>query len=518
MADTGTVYLVGAGPGDPGLITVKGLECLRRADVVVYDRLASPRLLSEARQDAELVDAGKGRGSQRLTQEEINCLLVKYAREGKTVCRLKGGDPFVFGRGGEEAIELAAAGIEWEVVPGVTSAIAAAAYAGIPVTHRGLATSFTVVTGSEDPSKQKPGEASSDSTVDWDALSRMQGTLIFLMGWEGLPKIVDALVERGVPANRPAALVRWGTTSRQRTVSGTLENIVTRGRDAGLGPPVAFIVGDVAGLRDSLAWFDQRPLFGKRVLVTRARTQASRLVKILESYGAETVEFPAIRVEPLADPSQLDDALKRLHEYDWVTFTSSNSARGVATRLEALGMDARSFHGVNVAAVGPSTAAAVKEIGIRPDLVPDQFVAEAVVAEFERRGYRPRRVLALRSNIGRETLPEGLRNMGAQVDEVVAYETKAPQDSAEMARAAYAEEQGGIDVTTFTSSSGVTNLLNLLDGDAGVVNSSTVACIGPITAEAARGLGVRVDIVGNEQTIDGLVKAVLEYTERQANS
>ncbi|MGA0274853.1 MAG: uroporphyrinogen-III C-methyltransferase, partial [Dehalococcoidia bacterium] len=330
MASTGSgvgkVYLVGAGPGDPGLITVKGLESLRSADAVVYDRLASPRLLLEARPDAEMYDAGKGRDDHRMTQTEINELLVELGSAGKTVCRLKGGDPFIFGRGGEEAIDLAAAGIPWEVVPGISSTIAAPAYAGIPVTQRGMSTSVTIVTGSEDPNKP-------DSNINWDALATITGTLVFVMGWKSMNDIVAALTSRGVPNDRPAALVQWGTTPRQNTVTGPISEIVERGVEAGISAPVALVVGEVTGLREALAWFDNRPLFGKRVIVTRARSQASRLVAQLEDLGAEVLEFPTIEIVPVEDPRPLDEALKNIDKYDWLMFTSSNAVRGLAARM-----------------------------------------------------------------------------------------------------------------------------------------------------------------------------------------
>lgn len=502
MTETGKVSLVGAGPGDPGLITVKALDRLRAADAVVYDRLVDPRLLAEAREDAELIDVGKARGSTRMKQDEINQLLVELAGAGKSVCRLKGGDPFVFGRGGEEALALARAGVPWEVVPGVTSAFAAPAYAGIPVTHRGLAASVTIVTGSEDP--RKP-----DSQINWHALAGLDGTLVFLMGWSALPEIVERLIASGMPPDRAAALVQWGTMTRQRVVAGPLAEIAERGREAGLSAPVAFVIGDVNALRGELGWFDSRPLFGKRVLVTRTRTQASHLRTLLEAEGAECVEFPAIRVVPVADPSGIDEALARLADYDWITFSSSNGVREVRTRLDALGLDARSFAGVRVAAVGPATGETVRSLlGIRADLVPDVYVSEAVVNELGKQGVEGRRILAIRSDIGRDALATGLRELGAEVDEVVGYETRAPDDSGEQARLAF---ESGIDITTFTSSSGVDNLVALLDGSLDLVSQTTVACMGPITAGRAEEQGISVDVVAPERTMTALVGAIVEH-------
>jgi uroporphyrinogen III methyltransferase/synthase len=505
----GTASLVGAGPGDPGLITRRGLASLRAADVVIYDRLVDPAIVAEAGADAELIDVGKARGDLRLTQDEINALIVEKVREGHNVCRLKGGDPFVFGRGGEEALALAAAGLTFEIVPGVTSAVAAAAYAGIPVTHRGVATSFTVVTGSEDPGK--PG-----SQVNWDALAGLHGTLVFLMGWQALPAIARELTARGVPADRPAALVRWGTTPRQQVVTGTLADIAGKGEAAGIGPPVAVIVGDVVSLRSTLGWFDSRPLFGKRVLVTRTRSQASRMRAKLEAHGAWCVEFPAIRVVPVDEPGPLDDALRDISKYDWVTFASSNGARGVRARMDALGIDARSFRGVRFVAVGPATAAVVRdELGVLPDLVPTRYESEAVVEEMAKAGVAGQRVLVVSSDIGRDTLPDGLQELGASVDRVIGYRTKAPEDSAERALAVF--DEPGIDITTFTSGSGVDNLVSLLDsaGGAGagaeIINRTLTACIGPVTAGRAKDRGVRVDIVSPARSMDALIAAIVAH-------
>ncbi len=498
----GKVSLVGAGPGDPGLITAKGLERLRDADVVIYDRLASPRLLEEAGPDAELIDVGKIPGRTRLRQPEIIRLLVEKAAEGKTICRLKGGDPFVFGRGGEEALALAQAGIRWEVVPGVTSSIAAAAYAGIPITHRGMATSFTVITGSEDPEKE-------ESQLSYKAIAGLTGTIVFLMGWSTLPEITRQLVAAGMPSDIPCALVQWGTTASQRTVAGPLSDIAHMAEEAGLSNPAAFVVGEVTSLRDELGWFDNRPLFGKKVLVTRTRSQASRLRSLLEESGAECVEFPAISIAPLEDSSQLDAAVANLGRYDWVVFSSSNGVRGLASRLEARGGDARSFAGVKVAAIGPATGETVKaELGISADLVPDDYVSEAMVDALSGEGIKGKKILAIRSDLGRDALESGLAVAGAQVDAIVGYETKVPEDSAEKAAAAF---DAGIDITTFTSSSGVDNLVDLLGGDTSRINDTVVACMGPITAERAEERGVRVDVISPERTMEALVESIVEH-------
>lgn len=496
----GKVYLVGAGPGDPGLITVKGLDCLRNADAVVFDRLASPRLLAEARADAEMYDAGKGRDDHRMTQTEINELIVELGLAGKTVCRLKGGDPFVFGRGGEEALELAAAGIEWEVVPGISSTIAAPAYAGIPVTQRRMSTSLTIVTGSEDPNKP-------DSTINWDALAALSGTLVFVMGWKAMDNIVNALVSRGVPADRPAALIQWGTTPKQRTVTGPISEIVALGTAAGIGAPVALVIGEVVGLREALGWFDSRPLFGKRVLVTRARSQASRLVSKLSDLGAEVFEYPAIEIVPVRDPAPLDEALRNIADYDWMMFTSSNAVRGVAARMQEMGIDSRALNHLKFGVIGPSTAKALLQIGFITDAIPNDYMASSMVELLNEKGIVPKNVLLPRSEIGRETLAIGLREMGSEVNEVTAYSTETPKDTGELAVAAYKE---GIDFTTFTSSSTVRNLVELVGGSPDLINTGKNVMIGPITAETARELKVNVDVQATEQSINGLVKAITQ--------
>ena len=500
MKTHGMVSLVGAGPGDPELITAKGLRLLQSADVVVYDRLVDPRLLEQARPDAELVDAGKGRAHRRMEQGEINDLLVQLGGEGKRVVRLKGGDPFLFGRGGEEALALVEGGVPFEVVPGVTSALAAPAYAGIPVTHRGVSSSLAIVTGSEDPSRGRSG-------VDWRSLSRAD-TLVVLMGLEGLAGVVEALLEAGRPPEAPVALVQWGTEPHQRTVTGSLADILERARQADLQPPVLTVVGQVVGLREKIRWFDAGPLFGKRVLVTRTREQASVLSDLLARQGARPVELPTIAIEPLEELSALDAALGRLGDYQWVLFTSANTVALLFGRLEALGRDARAFGGAQVCAIGPGTAAALEARGIRPDYLPEEFVSEAVVAGLSQRLTAGSRILLPRAVGGREVLPQGLRDAGARVEEVPIYRAVTPPDAERRARAILQE---GLDIATFTSSSTVRNLIELLGGNPAPLRDVTVACIGPVTAETARELGLRVDVVATEYTVPGLVEALVHH-------
>ena len=506
---TGKVYLIGAGPGDPGLLTVKGREALERADVVVYDRLAHPSLLGYAPASAERIFAGKARGQQELTQDGINALLVAKAQGGLKVARLKGGDPFVFGRGGEEALELARNGIPFEVVPGVSSAIAAPAYAGIPVTHRGIAAGFTVVSGSEDPSKP-------ESTVRWEELARslaaQGGTLMTLMGWASIEKILEALQKAGLSADTPVALVQWGTWNRQRTVTGSLADAAKKGREAGLAAPVVAVIGEVVSLRDELAWFDNRPLFGKRVLVTRSRTQASRMCELLEDAGAITVELPAIAIAPPEDFTPLDDAVGRLSSFGWVIFASTNAVDSVFHRLDARGKDARAFGPARVGAIGPATAAALERRGIRADFTPSRSISSAALEELAAFDWSGVSVLLPAADIGRDELAGGLARLGAKVERVTAYRTVTPPDAAQRAQDAFAD---GIDIVTFTSSSTVRNLLALLEEDGGpgkgALSASLVACIGPVTSGTARGLGLRVDIEAEEHTVDGLAEALINH-------
>jgi len=498
----GKVYLVGAGPGDPGLLTRRGEHVLSVADVVVYDRLLDPSLL-ELAPNAETVFVGKERGRQALRQSEINDLLVSEGHAGKTVVRLKGGDPFVFGRGGEEAQALAAAGVPFEVVPGVTSAVAAAAYAGIPVTHRGVSTSVTVVTGSEDPSK-------GHTSTDWAALARTGGTLVALMGWATLPGIVETLTTNGMPSDTPAALVQWGTWSRQRTVTGQLANIVERGKQVGIGAPVIVVIGRVAALRDEISWFDRRPLWGKRILVTRSRTQASRLIELLTDLGAQPVELPSIEIGPLDDYSKLDATLKSTHGAPnrWVIFTSVNAVDFVWQRLTSLGMDARYFAGATVGSIGPATARALRDRGIEPDFIPKRSVSEEVIAELSTLDWTGQQVLLPVSAIGRDALATGLSGLGADVLRVPAYTNSRPAGIETRAREAF---QNGIDVVTFTSSSTVRNLLDILGDDRHVLDDCLTACIGPITAATAEELGLSVDIVAAEHNVEGLADALVGY-------
>ncbi len=507
----GVVALVGAGPGDPELISVKALRLLADADAVVYDRLVDERLLRHARADAELIDVGKMPGSTRNRQEDINRLLIDLARAGKQVVRLKGGDPFVFGRGGEEAEALASEGLGFEVVPGVTSAIAAPAYAGIPLTHRRAASSFSVITGSEDPSKP-------ETAVRWDALAQSEGTLVVLMGQANLRAIVDRLMLEGRAPDTPAAIVQWGTEPYQRTVSGRLDNIADIASNSGISAPAVTVIGEVAAMRERIRWFDNRPLFGKRILVTRTRAQASVLCDMLAQRGAQPVELPTIQIQPMDDYTELDRELSAIRGYDWLILTSANAVDVVFERLSALGADARTLHGVSVGAIGPATAARLRRYGISADFLPQAFVAEAVVEGMQAYNLRGKRVLLPRADIARSALDEGLAAQGASVKCIAAYRTITPPDAAARARSILAE---GIDIATFTSSSTVRNLISLLnDADFGdsaapaLLKNVTIACIGPITAQTAAELGIAPHIVASEYTVAALVDAVEAYFSR----
>jgi uroporphyrinogen III methyltransferase / synthase len=484
-----TVHLVGAGPGDPGLLTVRALDLLRRADLVVYDRLSQESLLDLAPAGAERVDVGKAPGHVRLTQDEINALLVERGKSGATVVRLKGGDPFVFARGGEEAAALARAGVPFEVVPGITSAIAVPAYAGIPVTLRHSSTSVTIVTGHEDRA------AGEEGTVDWEAVARVGGTIVILMGVARIGSIAERLMAAGRSADTPVAAVQWGTRPEQRTVRATLGTIAGQP----LGTPSTIVVGEVAA--SDLAWFENRPLFGRRVVVTRARDQASELVERLAALGAVTVEVPAIEIrDPVDGGAALAAAARRLDSYRWVVLTSPNGARRLLAAVRAVGRDARAFGQAKLAAIGPGTAEALAEGNLTVDLVPDRFVAESLVDAFPDGSGR---VLLARAAVARDALPAGLSAKGWVVDVVEAYRTEPVPLGDEQARALESAE-----IVTFTSSSTVTNFLRAV-GPGRV--PPVVAAIGPVTAATAREHGLTVDVQAEVHTIAGLVDALVAW-------
>lgn len=497
----GKVYLVGAGPGDPGLLTLRGRQCIEEADVVIHDDLVNPRLLQFVPAGAEVCAMGKrGDASNRDRQQTaINERMIREALAGRVVVRLKGGDPFVFGRGGEEALALAEAQVPFEIVPGVSSAVAAPAYAGIPLTQRGLNSSFTVVTGHEAPGLSQH--------LDWDALARME-TLVFLMGIRTLREITRRLVAAGKSPATPAACVRNGTHPDQQVVSGTLGDLAERVERAGLTPPAVIVIGEVAGLRDRLLWFERRPFLGRRVLVTRAREQSGSFVERLERLGAETLECPTIEIQPPEDLTALDRALKELATFDWVIFTSQNGVTVFFDRLLQGGGDIRDLGIARLAAIGPATAAKLQERGLRVEAVPGEFRGEDL-ALYLKTDVRGKRVLLPRAAGAREALPQALAEAGADLVEVITYRSVRPRSLPASVKQALA--QGRVDVVTFTSSSTVRHFLELLAESGLGMGEARVACIGPITAETARALGLRVDIEARVYTTEGLVTAMADY-------
>ena len=505
-----TVYLVGAGPGDVGLATIRCLELLRQADAVVYDYLASPELLDEVPEAAQRIYVGKKGFSEHIGQDEINNLLVQTARDvaaqgGTRIVRLKGGDPYLFGRGGEEALALARAGVPFEVVPGVTSGIAAPAYAGMPVTHRGIASTVTFVTGHEDPTKN-------ESHIDWTALASLAqagGTLCFYMGMRNLALISERLRGAGVPEAFPVALVQWGTTARQRTLVSTLAEVDAAAREAGFGAPAIIMVGETASLHEELAFFEKRELLGKRLVVTRSRTQASSLVGRLAELGADVIELPTIAICEPDDYEALDAALAHLADYDWIVFTSVNGVDAFFARLDG---DARALAGSRVAAIGPATAERLKGYGIVADALPSEYRGEAVFeAMASVCALDGARVLIARAQEAREALPHMLQEAGAQVDVAAAYKTVVPAnvDAADLAARL---RSGEIDGVTFTSSSTARNLVALLGDDASALRDTTLYSIGPITTSTLREMGFERIVEACEYTIPGLISAILEDT------
>jgi len=500
----GKIYLIGAGPGDPGLITVKAAECIKSADVVVYDYLAAPALLSYARQDAELIYVGKKGGDHTLTQDKINDLLAQKGEQGHVVARLKGGDPFIFGRGGEEAEVLIQRNIPFEVVPGVTSAVAAPAYAGIPLTHRDYTSSVSLITGHEDPLKKT-------SSIQWDCLAKSGSTLVFLMGVKNLSNIVTQLTANGKSPQTPVALVRWGTTPRQETVSGTLSNIVEKVKDAGLKAPAIIVVGEVVSLRENMKWFENRPLFGKKIVVTRARAQASGLVDTLRQLGAHCLEIPTIEVVAPSDTTPLVDAVNSLDQYEWIIFTSVNGVTYFFKTLFAQGLDVRALGNHQFACIGPVTRDALEKFGIITDVLPETYRAESVVEAFKDRGISNKKILLPRAMEARTILPEELRNMGAHVHEVTAYETQPVSNAKDEPLALLKDKE--IDMVTFTSSSTVKNFMALIPENerTSLLSEVILACIGPITKDTALSLDLAPQIVADTYTIEGLVDAIVTY-------
>jgi uroporphyrinogen III methyltransferase / synthase len=499
------VYLIGAGPGAPDLITARGLRCVQNADVIIYDHMVHARLLHEALPFTERIDVGSA-APQRVDQEAICYLIAEKAREGKVVARLKWGDPFVFDRGGEEAVFLRQQGIRFEVVPGVPAALGAAAYAGIPVTFPGGGDTLTFVRGHEDDGRDPP-------TVDWASLAGLDGTIVCYAGPRQLPHMLDALLAAGRPAAEPAAIITHGTLPDQETLSGTvgtLSELVEEQRPRG---PALLVVGKVVGLRDTVRWFDERPLFGRRVLVTRSRDQASELVDLLESFGAEAIEAPLIRIAPPEDPGPLERACEEAGRYDWIVFTSPNGADSFMRRLLEGPRDVRALAGARICTVGPGTAARLARFGLKVDLIPDEHRAEAVAAAMTALGsLAGQRVLLPKADIARDVLADALRAAGAEVTEVVAYRTMATEGDVDLDIYGQLLERR-IDVVTFTSASAIRSFVALFGAEqaADLLNHTLVATIGPVTAEAATRHNIRTTITPATYTIASLVEAIVTH-------
>lgn len=507
----GKVYLVGAGPGDIGLLTVKGLSCLRRADVVVYDFHLNAQILNYLRRGAEFIYAGKRGGHHEMSQGDINSLLVEKAREGKTVCRLKGGDPFIFGRGGEEAEALAAEGIPFEVVPGVSSAVAAPAYAGIPLTHRKYSSSFAVIPGYEDTTKP-------DSSVDWSKLATGVGTLVFLMAVKNFDLVAKKLIENGRPEDTPVAVIRWGTRADQVTITGTLRDIAAMIRDRDIKPPAVTVVGDVVRLRETLSWFEHKPLFGQRVLVTRETTEGFEL---LEELGAEVVGFPTIATVPIEDYSELDRCLADVATYHWIVLTSASGVKFFFDRLFARNMDIRELKGIRFCAVGQKTAEAISRYGIRVDLVPQEFRAEGLLQSFLHlyggENLSGVRLLLPRAEKARELFPEQVRLRGGHIDVPPLYCTVKPDAHGKRIQRFFKE--GKITVATFTSGSTFSHFVEILGEDAiRLLEGVAIAVIGPVTKRAVESKGLHVEIMPETSTVEGMVEEIVRWAQREKNA
>lgn len=503
---TGKVALVGAGPGDEGLLTLRGKEWLERADVVIYDHLANERLLRFTRPGTEFIYAGKKAGRVTLTQDQINALLIERSRLGEIVVRLKGGDPFIFGRGGEETHALTEAGIPFVVVPGVTSPIGVAAYAGIPLTHRDYSSTLSIITGSNEKGKE-------DEHIDWEKIASRSGTLIFLMGARKLSRISENLMKYGKDPDTPIAVIQWGTTYRQKTWTGTLNTIVDIAAKEDIKPPALTIVGEVVNLKTHADWYETLPLFGKTLVITRPEEQSEAFMRGLLERGAEPFLFPVIETVPPEDWKPLDNAIQKLDSYDGLIFTSVNGVKFFMQRLKEKGKDVRELKGLRLYAIGSKTEQAVNTLGISVDVVPDDFVAESLLDSLGKENIKGKKFLLPRAAIARETLPDQLRAKGADIDVAPAYQTVRPQtDTQELVRRL---KEGSIHAVTFTSSSTVTHFMELIGEEImPQLKQIVVACIGPVTAKTAENAGLKVDIMAEEYTVDGLIAALEKHFNR----
>jgi len=490
----GFVYLVGAGPGDPELITLKAMNAMAEADCIIYDFLANPSLLSEF--DCEKIYVGKKGSDHTLRQEEINSLIIKKAKEGKVIVRLKGGDPFIFGRGGEEAEDLVDAGIPFSIVPGISSFYSAPAYAGIPITHRGYANALEVITG------HRRADASVEDDVNFPEYDPYR-TYAFLMGMKNLPNIADSLInKKNFPADTPVGIISWGTRPEQQVVTGTLENIVENVENSGIKPPAIIVVGRVVSLRDKLRWFDNLPLFGKKIVVTRTRKQASKISKKLGRLGASVIEFPTIEISPVSDMTPLENAINNIKKYQWLFFTSQNGVEIFFDQLYKTGKDVRALGSCKIAVIGPATGDELLKYGIKPDVVPEKYVAESLVQAMDGFDLKDKKVLLPCAEEARPVLAEGLENLGANVERIHTYTTKIPEGLPEDKL----DEIAGADIITFASSSTVKNFFSIVESVKG-----DIASIGPVTSKAVLEKGHDVTIEAGEYTIDGIVDAIVDH-------
>lgn len=504
----GKVYLVGAGPGDIGLLTIKGLKCLQKAEVVIYDFHLNAQILNYINHDAEFIYAGKRGGHHEIEQEDINKILIQKAKEGKIICRLKGGDPFIFGRGGEEAEVLAKEGIDFEVVPGVSSSIAAPAYAGIPLTHRSYSSSFAVVPGYEDPAKK-------ESSIQWDKLTTGVGTIVFLMAVKNIEFICQKLIENGRPPDTPAAVIRWGTRADQKTITGTLKTIPEIIKEKEIKPPAVIVVGEVVKLRENLNWYEKKPLFGQRILITRKYTEE---LNELEELGAEIIEFPTIEIVPPENYDELDKCIEKINTYNWLIFTSKNGVQFFFKRFFDKDNDIRDLKGLKICAIGKKTAQCIKKYGLKVDTIPDKFNAEGLIKTFQTQFNNAKditplkglRFLLPRAEVAREILPEKIKELGGEIDIPVTYRTIKPHSHGKRLRRFLKE--GKITLATFTSASTFNNFLDIIGSDAqDLLKDVTIAVIGQITAKAVEEAGFKVSIIPEESTIEAMVKEIIKW-------
>ena len=495
------VFLIGAGPGDPGLITIKGMEALKKADVIIYDHLVNETILTHRKKDARLIYAGKEGGNHSLTQEQINTCLITEAEKGLNVARLKGGDPFIFGRGGEEVEILAQRGIYFEVIPGVSSAIAAPAYAGIPLTHRSHASSVAFITGHEDPTKDK-------SHINWKSLVKIE-TLVFLMGVKNLSHITTRLIAAGKPPSTPAALVHRGTTPSQKTLTGSLDTLGKLAEEQGFTPPAVLVVGHVVSLRPALYWFEKKPLLGKGIVITRPEAQAEEFQTLLQNEGAQPYLFPTIQIIPPETFQYLDQKIKNMGKYDWLIFTSANAVRFFFQRMKEIPCDIRNLKGIKICAIGPTTAHCIETYGLSVDLIPEKFSSEGIIAAFGKEDIKGQNILIPRAGKTRDILPRELTASGANVDCVTAYRTVSSGRKKE--ELINWINEGRIHVITFTSPSTVEHFIAMMEGNHHLLREIKIACIGPVTAEASRKAGLEVDILQERYIVPAMVQSISEY-------